>query len=481
MATHPRAPGPAPDEDWRALDEAAAAARAWLSGRRDRPVPARVTAEEVAGALGGPVPEGPSDPADVVDALAVAAEPGLTTMNGGSFFGFVIGGTHPAALGADWLVSTWDQNSALRTVTPAVAAVEDVAARWVLDLLDLPRGAALGFTTGATTANLTCLAAARDAVLERHGWDVSRRGLAGGPAVRVLVGEESHTSVQLALRVLGLGAPERVPADAAGRVRADALAEALDAPPDGGPSTRPTVVVLQAGNIHSGAFDPVAEAVEVAHRQGAWAHVDGAFGLFARAVPALSHLVTGIDRADSWATDAHKTLNVPYDCGIAVVADPTVLRRAMGAPAEYLVADDAGDPYERVPEISRRARGVPVWAVLRSLGRSGVADLVEGFCRHATDFAAGLSAMPGVEVLNEVVFTQVCASFGSDERTRGVVSGVLADGATWMTGSRWHDREVLRVSVCDRATTSAHVDAALDAVRRVLAGMPAGDGPLGPQ
>jgi len=378
----------------------------------------------------------------------------------------VIGGSHPAALAADWLTSAWDQNSALRTVTPAHTAVEDVTSAWLLDLLGLPASAAVGFVTGATTANFTCLAAARGEVLHRVGWDVRHDGLTGAPHVRVLVGAERHESVDLALSYLGLGAPEVVAVDDQGRIDVPALADALAGAPVPG---TPTVVVLQAGNVHSGAFDPFAAAVEVAHRHGAWVHVDGAFGLFAAASPTYRHLVAGYETADSWATDAHKTLNVPYDCGLAIVADPVPLRAAMGMHGDYLIQSDAGDPLDKVPELSRRGRAFPVWAVLRALGRSGVADLVDGFCRHAAAFADGLRGIDGAQVLHDVVFTQVCASFGTDERTRDVVARVLADGTAWMSGSRWHDRAVLRVSVSSWATTDADVRASLGALARASA------------
>jgi glutamate/tyrosine decarboxylase-like PLP-dependent enzyme len=279
--------------------------------------------------------------------------------------------------------------------------------------------------------------------------------------VRVLVGAERHDSVDLALRYLGLGTPEAVAADDQGRVLPEALAAALEAGPTG-----PTIVLLQAGNVHSGGFDPFGPAVEAAHQHGAWVHVDGAFGLFAAASSTYRHLVAGYEAADSWATDAHKTLNVPYDCGLALVADPSAVRTAMGMHGDYLIQSDAGDPFEKVPELSRRGRAFPVWAVLRALGRSGVEDLVDGFCRHAATFADALSSIEGAEVLNDVVFTQVCAWFGSDERTQEVVRRVLADGTTWMSGPRWRDRAVLRISVSNWSTTEDDVQRSIDALRR---------------
>ncbi len=446
------------------LDRAHALALEWLRSLADRPVPPAMRIEDITQRLDPVLPDGPTDPAKVVDELAAACDPGLTAIPGGRFFGFVMGGTHPAALAVDWLVSAWDQNTGMRTVTPAHSAVEDLTEAWLLDLLGLPAGGAVGFVTGGTMANFTCLAAGRDEVLRRHGWDVATQGLAESPGVRVLVGAERHDTIDLALRYLGLGSPEAVAADEQGRMEPAALAAALDAG-DG----RPTIVCLQAGNVHSGAFDPFEACIAAAHDAGAWVHIDGAFGLFAAASPTRRHLVAGHDAADSWATDAHKTLNVPYDCGLAIVRDRAALRAAMGMHGDYLIHDAAGEPFDKVPEISRRGRAFPVWAVLRSLGRDGVAALVDGFCDHARTFADGIAAIEGAEVLNDVVFTQVCATFGDDDRTRAVVDGTLADGTAWTTGSRWRGRAVLRVSVSNWSTTTEDVLASLDALRRAAA------------
>jgi len=456
-----------------ALDRAHQLAVDWLASLDGRPVPPQAGIDDVVAALGPDLPEGPTDAAMVVQLLADACEPGLTAMPGGRFFGFVIGGTHPAALAADWLTSAWDQNAGLRRLTPAHSAVEDVTSTWLLDLLGLPEQCAVGFVTGATMSNFTCLAAARDDVLRRAGWDVAVRGLQGGPRVRVLVGAERHDTVDLALRYLGLGVPEVVPADEQGRIRADALQEALAAGPAG-----PSIVVLQAGNVHSGAFDPFREAIAAAHEHGAWVHVDGAFGLWAGASATYRHLLAGHDAADSWTTDAHKTLNVPYDCGLAVVRSPAAMRAAMGMHGDYLIHDAAGEPLDKVPEISRRARAFPVWAVLRALGRTGVSELVDRLCSHASAFAGGLASIPGAQVLNDVVFTQVCASFGSDDRTRRVVEAMLADGTAWMTGSVWQGRAILRISVSNWSTTDRDVSRSLDALTRVVAatGNPDGAG-----
>ena len=453
------------DHYTRALDRASHHVRDWLGSMPDRPVPPRATADELAAALAGPLPELPSDPADVVDMLAELVEPGLMAMPSGRFFGWVIGGALPAALAADWLVSGWDQNTGMRYATPGTVAAEEAAAGWLLDLLGLPADSDVGFVTGATMANFSGLAAARQAVLTDVGWDLDRRGLTGAPAVRVLVGEDRHGTVDLALRYLGLGAPTAVAADDQGRLRLDALAEAL------GASTGPVIVCLQAGNLHSGSFDPISQASALAHEHGAWVHVDGAFGLWAAAVPRLQHLLDGHDGADSWATDAHKTLNVPYDCGVVVVKRPSALREAFGMHTSYLVhAEGPGDPLDKVPELSRRARGVPVWAALRSLGRSGVADLVDRLARHACSLAAGIAEIPGAEILNDVVYTQVCVAFGDDERTRAVTARVLADGTAWMSGSRWRDRDVLRISVSNWSTDENDVAASVAAVRRAAGG-----------
>jgi glutamate/tyrosine decarboxylase-like PLP-dependent enzyme len=445
------------------LAAAAGRARAWLASLADRDIPPSATADEVAEVLGGPLPEGPTAPAEVVDLLARGVEPGLMAMGSGRFYGWVIGGTLPAALAADWLVSTWDQNTVLRWATPGTAGAEAVAAGWLLDLLGLPAQSDVGFVTGGMMANFTGLAAARDKVLADQGWNVAERGLIGAPPVRVLVGEERHATIDLALRYLGLGAPTPVPTDDQGRIRVGALREALDGP---------AIVCLQAGNLHSGAFDPFTEAIPAAHEAGAWVHVDGAFGLWAAASPALRHLVAGVEAADSWATDAHKTLNTPYDCGISVVRDAKAMRAAMGVHTSYLInaapADGPADPSETVPEFSRRARGVPVWAALRSLGRGGVTELIEGLVAAAGQLAGGIAAIDGAEVLNDVVFTQFCVSFGTDERTRAVTEALLADGRVWMSGSRWQDRDVLRVSVSNWSTDDTAIAASIEAVRRAL-------------
>jgi glutamate/tyrosine decarboxylase-like PLP-dependent enzyme len=448
-----------------ALDRARDHATSWLEGLDTRPVPPQADADEIVRRLGD-LPDAPTPAAEVVDLLAEACEPGLVGIPSGRFFGMVIGGSLPAALAADWLTSAGDQNVGLRTLTPAAAAVEEVAGGWLLDLLGLPAGSAVGFVTGGTMANFACLTAARDTVLRSAGYDVAA-GLVGGPPVRVLVGAERHSAVDLPLRFLGLGDPHVVPADERGRISVEGLREHLGAPSG---SAAPTIVVLQAGNVHSGDFDPFTDCIALAHEQGAWVHVDGAFGLWAAVSPRWQEATAGLAAADSWATDAHKTLNVPYDSGLAIVRSPDALASSMAAHGDYLI-EASGDPQERTPELSRRGRGFAVYAALRSLGRSGVVDLVERLAHHARAFAEGAREIPGCEVLNDVVFTQVCLSFGDDESTRAVVAALLAEGTTWMSGSRWHDRAIVRISVSNWSTTDEDVQRSLDALRRAAAGV----------
>ena len=444
-----------------ALAAAAAHARAWLASVPSRPVPPSRTADELAKAFGEFVPDGPTDPAAVVDLLNEIGQDGLMAIASGRFFGWVMGGTLPAALAADWLVSAWDQNAGMRSATPGVVAAEEAAGRWLLELLGLPAGCEVSFVTGGLMANFAGLAAGRQQVLTDAGWDLNQHGLTGAPPVTVLVGAERHESVDVALRYLGMGAPTLLPADDQGRLRADALAGRLG---DG-----PTILCLQAGNVHSGAFDEFGTIIEIAHEHGAWVHIDGAFGLWAGASPAHRYLVDGYAGADSWATDAHKTLNVPYDCGIAIVSRPAALRGALGMHADYIVTDAAGDPLDKVPEMSRRARGVPVWAALQSLGRRGVAELVDRLVGGAQAIAAGIAAIDGVEVLNEVVFTQACFAVGDDERTGAVMRYILEDGVTWMSGSRWAGRQVIRISVSNWSIDDEDVARSIDAVRRAVA------------
>ena len=404
------------------------------------------------------LPEGPSAPEDVIGMLDEAGSPATMGIAGPRFFGFVIGGALPAALGANWLASAWDQNAGLFAATPIAALLEEVSLNWLLDALALPAGCAGAFVTGATVANLTALSAARHAVLERAGWDVEANGLFGAPAIQVVVSEEAHPSLIKSLGILGLGRERvvRVPVDSQGRMRADSL------PKVGGPS----IVCIQAGNVNTGSFDPAAEICRWAHSNGAWVHVDGAFGLWAAVSPRYAHLTAGLEAADSWATDAHKWLNVPYDSGLAFVRDPASLRAAMSLTAAYLPQGEHREPSQFVPELSRRARGVDIWATLKSLGRSGLCEMIERGCRCARRFADGLAGA-GFEILNDVVLNQVLVSFGTPDVTQRVIEGVQADGTCWCGGTVWQGRHAMRISVCSWATTEADVDRSLEAMLRV--------------
>ncbi len=451
------------------LEVAARHAQDWIGSIPSREVNPRKDADQIRAELGDSLPGGPTDPVTVVDRLGRIGEPGLMSMASGRFFGWVIGGTLPAALGADWLVSAWDQNSALRTATPTTVAVEEIAAKWLLEILGLPGTADVGFPTGGMMANFVGLISARQKVLTDVGWDIDRKGLNGAPAIRVLAGAERHDTIDRALRYLGLGAPTEVAADGQGRIIPQALRTELER------GTGPAILCLQAGNLHSGAFDPFREAIALAHEHGAWVHVDGAFGLWALASPALRPLLDGVELADSWATDAHKTLNVPYDCGVGIVADRKAIRGTFGVHASYLIPthEAAGDPVEKVPEFSRRARGVPVWAALLSLGRDGIAQLVERLVANAKLMADGLSRIDGCRILNEIVFTQVCFAFENDARTDAICTSLIADSSTWISGSSWQGRRVLRVSVSNWSTTGEDVAIAVQAVKRAAAAHPA--------
>ncbi|MFB7886217.1 pyridoxal phosphate-dependent decarboxylase family protein [Microbacterium sp. NPDC056057] len=450
----------------RALHTAHRHAMAWLDSLDERPIRPELDADAVRDRFAAELPDEPSDATSVVAELVAAAEPGLLAMGSSRFYGLVTGGTYPAALAADWLVSAWDQNTGPRQVAGATAAVEETAARWLLDVLGLPPDSGVGFSTGATGANLACLIAARDALVRERGGDPAA-GLHDLPPVRFFAGDAVHTSVVLAGRMSGLGAPRTVGADAQGRIDVDGLVRALHEHGDD-----PAIVALQAGDVHSGAFDDFVAAVEVAHLAGAWVHVDGAFGLWAAASPRSRHLVEGVAHADSWATDAHKTLNVPYDCGVAIVRDETAMTAALGAHAAYL-PEMAGvaDPYDHVTEMSRRARGVPVWAALRSLGRQGVARLVDGLTDAATALAAGFRTIPGLEVLNDVVFTQVCLAARDDASTAALGEWLRAEGTVWASSSTWHGRTVVRFSVSNHGTDAEAVRRTVDAVARGAAAL----------
>jgi glutamate/tyrosine decarboxylase-like PLP-dependent enzyme len=386
-------------------------------------------------------------------------------MAGRRFFGWVIGGSLPATVAANWLAAAWDQNAAGWQSSPAAAAFEQVAQRWLLDALGLPPDCAAGFVTGATMANFACLAAARQTVLKKAGWDVEADGLFGAPPITVVVGDEVHVSVLKALGLLGLGRNRvlRVPVDAQGRMRADRFP----------PVTGPTILCLQAGNVNTGAVDPLAELCVLAHHAGAWVHVDGAFGLWAAAAPRRAPLLAGVADADSWATDAHKWLNVPYDCGLAFVRDAHTLQAAMAVTAAYLSESLERKPSDFTPELSRRARGVEVWAALKSLGRAGLAEMIERCCRHAERFAEGLRDA-GYQVLNEVVLNQVLVSFGDAAATRRVIEALQADGTCWCGGTEWQGRTAMRISVSSWVTTDADVEKSLAAMLRVAAAVRSG-------
>ncbi|WP_432887732.1 pyridoxal phosphate-dependent decarboxylase family protein [Kribbella sp. CA-245084] len=462
--------------DWEGpLSEAYERAMTYLEGLPERRVGPRATAKELHEALGGPLPTGPTDPREVVEHLAKGVDDGLLPSGSGRFFGFVFGGATPASLAADWLTTVWDQNAGLYAASPAAAVVEDITARWLVELFGLPPTTSVGFVTGAQMANFTALAAARHEVLRRAGWDVEQDGLIGAPPIRVLAGAERHDTIDRALRFLGLGTNSIVPiaVDDQGRMRADALAGALDADP--GRTTgrsginRPTIVCAQAGNVNTGAFDPIAEICEIAHAQQAWVHVDGAFGLWAAVSPGLRQLVDGIDRADSWATDAHKWLNVPYDSGIVLCAHPEPHRAAMSIRAAYLIQDENGerDSLDYNPEFSRRARGIPVYAAIRALGRDGIAEIVDRCHAMANRFAQNLRAN-NMEVLNDVVLNQVLVRFGDDAITRRVVTEVQNEGTCWMSGTTWQGKAAMRISVSNWTTGPEDIDRSAAAVRKVF-------------
>lgn len=445
----------------RALRRASELALEYLAGVDERHVGARTDAASLAGQLGGPLPDEGQDPEAVVEQMARVLDPGLVASAGPRYFGFVVGGSLPAAAGADWLTGAWSQNAVLHALSPAAAAAELVAGAWMLDLLGLPPNAGVGFPTGAGLGNAVGLAAARHAVLARAGWDVEAQGLYGAPEIRVVIGDDAHSTILTALQYLGLGRERvvRIPADDQGRMRAELLPEALDL-------DVPTIVCIQAGNVNSGAFDPAdAVADAVSAHPNAWLHVDGAFGLWANVSPELRHLVAGVGRADSWATDAHKWLNVGYDCGFVAVREATAQRAAMSARAPYLMQDhDQRDGWEFVLDSSRRARGFVVYAALRSLGRNGVRAMVERCCALARRMAERLSAADGVEILNDVVLNQVLVRFtppgggDADAFTRGVMTRVQDEGEAWMGGTTWRGNAAMRISVSNWSTTDADID-----------------------
>jgi len=444
------------------LAAAWAIAARYLDDLGRRHVGGVATRAEMLAALGGPLPVGAADPVTVLRDLATNADAGIVASAGPRYFGFVTGGAVPVTVGADWMASAWDQNGALFVMSPALGVIEDVVAGWVLEMLQLPTTASVGFVTGAHMANFTCLAAARHEVLRRAGWDVEAHGLQRAPRVRVIAGGEVHVSAVGALRYLGFGAGEiaTVAVDDQGRMRAEALAATLSK--DGGP----TIVCAQVGNVNTGASDPIDAIVTSAHAHNAWVHVDGAFGLWAAAVPELRAQLLGIERADSWATDAHKWLNVPYDSGLAIVADAAPHRAAMSIKASYLQrgADEERVGTDWVPESSRRARAIPLYALIRALGRDGVVEIVRRNCSLARRMADRLAMEPGVTILNHVTLNQVLAHFASDHTTRDVIARVQAEGTCWAGGALWQGRQAMRISVSNWSTTDADIDRSAEAI-----------------
>lgn len=441
------------------LADAAARATRYLAEVETRAVAPSPAALAQLQSFDTPLPEKSCAPAETLRLLDELGSPATMGMAGPRFFGFVIGGALPTAIAANWLATAWDQNTALHRATPGTAFIEQIALRWVLDLLRLPPTCGGAFVTGATVANLTALAAARHTVLARIGWNVEADGLIGAPPITVIVGGEIHPSVSKALGILGLGRSRvvKIPVDAQGRMRPEKI------PPLSGP----TIVCAQAGNVNTGAIDPVGEICRIAHAAGAWVHVDGAFGLWAAAAPSLAHLAVGIADADSWATDAHKWLNVPYDSGLAFVRDPHALQAAMAITAEYLpTQSEYRNPSDFTPELSRRARGVDVWAAIHSLGRSGIAQMIETNCAQARRFADKLAAA-GFEILNEVVLNQVLVRFGDAARTQRIIAAIQADGTCWAGITVWQGRTAMRLSVSSWRTTDADVDASVAAMIRV--------------
>jgi glutamate/tyrosine decarboxylase-like PLP-dependent enzyme len=449
------------------LHETAELAAVFLESLPDRPVFPNVDLAELRARLATPLPERSSDPREVVAELAAIGGDAAVGMAGGRYFGFVIGGALPAALAADWLTAAWDQNAGLYVGGPAASVVEEVAGAWLAELLALPRDASFAFVTGTQMAHATALAAARHHVLAARGWDVETGGLVGAPAIRVVAGTRRHATIDRALRLLGLGTGSivEVPADGQGRMSAEGVRAALG-------DDAPTIVCAQAGEVNTGSFDPLEEIADAADELGAWLHVDGAFGLWAAASPRLAHLVAGAERADSWAVDGHKWLNVPYDSGIVICAHPDAHRAAMTTTAAYLIQSEPGaarDQVDWTPEFSRRARGFPLYAAIRSLGRQGIAELIERCCGHARRFAEELAALPGVEVLNEVVLNQVLLRFETDDRTQAVLRAVQQSGEAWMSGTTWEGRQAIRISVSNWQTSEDDVARTAAAFARAAA------------
>lgn len=449
------------------LDKAREHAEQYLRVQNDRHVGARASRQEMLAALQSPLSVKGEDEAGIIDLLASQAERGAIASGSPRYFGFVIGGSSPVALAADWLVSSWDQNAGIYATSPLSSVIEEVAGNWIVELLGLPPQSEVGFVTGCQMANFTCLAAARHSVLRRAGWDVEFDGLMGAPQVHLITSAESHVTIDVALRYLGFGTRviHRVASDEQGRMQVEKLRELLAT------LNGPMIICAQAGNVNTGAFDPLLQIGQLANEHGAWLHIDGAFGLWARASKTHRPLAEGVELADSWATDAHKWLNVPYDCGLAIVKHADDHRKAMTSAAAYLIQTKGAerDAVDWVPEFSRRARGVPTYAMLRSLGREGLEAMIENSCARAKQIAHLLSAEPGVEILNDVVLNQVLVRFGaSDDKTRSVVTGVQSEGTCWLSGTTWHGKAAMRISVSNWATTETDIAKSADAILRVF-------------
>jgi glutamate/tyrosine decarboxylase-like PLP-dependent enzyme len=442
------------------LHDAATRATRYLTDLGERDVEPSVAAIEGLGQLRHALPDGPTPPEEVLRILDEVGSPATVASAGRRYFGFVTGGTLPAALAANWLAGAWDQNAHFIVGSPIAAALEEVSLQWILDATGLPSTWSGGFVTGTTMGNFSGLAAARNALLKREGWDVETQGLYGAPELRVVVGAEAHSTLHRALALVGLGSERvvRVPVDDQGRMRADRMPELSGS----------TVVVAQAGNVNSGGFDPLDAIAERTRAAGAWLHVDAAFGFWARASTALRGLVAGLEHADSCATDLHKWLNVPYDAGLVLFREAEPARAALSLSAAYLPDDPTRQPCDFTPESSRRARGVDVWAALRSLGRSGLAELVDRCCAQARRIAEGLDAA-GFEILNEVVLNQVVVAFGDDATTQAVIAGVQAEGTCWAGGTVWRGRAAMRIGLSSWATTDDDVERSLEAILRVAA------------
>jgi len=451
------------DRRYEVLDDATRLARAYIDSLPSRPVDATASVGDLVAQLERPLSDDGEDPRTVIEELARDVEPGLVASAGPRYFGFVIGGALPVAVAADWLTSAWDQNVGIYPAAPALAVVHKVVGGWVRDLLGLSPDCGVGLTSGCQMAHFTCLAAARHAVLREAGWDVEAHGLQGAPPLRVIASEQIHVTVPVACRMLGLGADRirLVGTDDQGRMLTAELETAL------AEQSGPTIVCAQAGEINTGAFDPLADIVALCRARGAWCHIDGAFGLWAALSPRRRSLLQGFEHADSWATDAHKWLNVPYDSGIAIVADSSAHRTAMTSSSPYIPAHEMDIPQglDWTPQFSQRARGVPLYAALRTLGRTGLADLIDRCCDHAEQMARRLAAADGVEVVNDVALNQVLVRFADDDETTDrVIARAQEDGTCWVGGSTYRGRSVMRISIVGWQTTADDIDRSADAI-----------------